>query len=462
MNKLLLFLLAGFPAVAGPTFYKDVLPILQQHCQSCHRAGEMAPMALETYQQVRPFAAAIRTVTSNRTMPPWFANEAANEFANEPANEPADPCCRRFSNDPSLTPDQIATLSAWADAHAPAGNPHDAPPPVRWTEGWNIDQPDVVLQMPKPKSIPASGDIPYQYIILPTHFKEDRWVRMSEIRPGNRMVVHHAVAYIRDPASTWLRGAPAGVPFSADDLPTAALRHDAMWTTSDILLVYAPGSLPDQWPAGFAKLVPAGSDIVLQMHYTTHGHATEAQRASGARFAPLEDRTSIGLVFSKEPPRKRVLTLQLTNDRFLIPPGDPDHRVEVHGSLPNDALLLSFFPHMHLRGKTFEYNILEPGGRIRTLLRIPHYDFYWQLSYRLRNPIPLNAGTVLQAVATFDNSKKNPHNPDPDSAVTWGEQTWAEMMVGFFDVAVDPSIDKRQFFIRGGTLPARTSAAPHP
>jgi hypothetical protein len=173
------------------------------------------------------------------------------------------------------------------------------------------------------------------------------------------------------------------------------------------------------------------------MHYTTHGHATE-------------DRTSIGLVFAKRTPKKRVLTLQLTNDRFLIPPGDPDHRVEVHGTLPNDALLLSFFSHMHLRGKTFEYNILEPGARVETLLRIPHYDFYWQLSYRLAQPIELKAGTTLQAVATFDNSKNNPHNPDPDSAVTWGEQTWAEMMVGFFDVAVDPVIDKQRFFIRTG------------
>ncbi len=289
--------------------------------------------------------------------------------------------------------------------------------------------------MPVAKRIPASGDVPYQYIILPTHFKQDRWVRMSEIRPSNRMVVHHAVAYIRDPESQWLRGAPVGVPFSADDLPTQALRREAMFTISDILLVYAPGSLPDRWPQGFAKLVPAGSDIVLQMHYTTHNRATE-------------DRTSVGLVFSKQPPRKRVLTLQLTNSSFLIPPGDPDHRVEVHGSIPNDALLLSFFPHMHLRGKTFEYNLIEPGGRVRTLLRIPHYNFYWQLSYRLAQPIPLKAGAILQAVATFDNSKNNPHNPDPDSAVTWGDQTWAEMMVGFFDVAVAPSIDKQKFFVR--------------
>jgi hypothetical protein len=297
--------------------------------------------------------------------------------------------------------------------------------------------------MPVAKQIPARGDVPYQYIIIPTHFKEDRWVRMSEIRPSNRMVVHHAVAYIRDPRSSWLRGAPVGVSFSADDLPTEKMRRDAMWTTSDILLVYAPGSLPDQWPDGFAKLVPAGSDIVLQMHYTTHGHATQ-------------DTTSVGLVFSKDAPRKRVLTLQLTNDRFLIPPGDPDHRVEVRGTLPNEALLLSFFPHMHLRGKSFEYNILEPRGGVKTLLRIPHYDFYWQLSYRLAEPIAIAAGTTLQAVATFDNSKNNPHNPDPDSAVTWGEQAWAEMMVGFFDVAVDPQMDKPRFFIRTGKQPVRS------
>ncbi|HSU33530.1 MAG TPA: hypothetical protein VLJ11_20040 [Bryobacteraceae bacterium] len=407
--------------VHSPTFYKDVLPILQERCQGCHRQGEMAPMPLETYLQTKPHARAIEQVTRDKKMPPWFA----------------DPHFGRFANDPSLTADQISTLAAWADAHAPAGDPHNAPPPVHWTTGWNIDKPDVVLQMPRAKEIPASGDVPYQYVIIPTHFKQDRWVRMSEIRPSNRMVVHHAVAYVRDPKSEWLRGAPVGIPFSADDLPTESQRRDAMWTTSDILLVYAPGSLPDAWPDGFAKFVPAGSDIVLQMHYTTHGMKTE-------------DQTRIGLVFSKEPPRKRVLTLQLTNDRFLIPPGDPDHRVEVHGSIPNDALLLSFFPHMHLRGKTFEYNILKPGGRVRTLLRIPHYNFYWQLSYRLQDPLPLKAGTVLQAVATFDNSKNNPHNPDPDSAVTWGEQTWAEMMVGFFDVAVDPSVDKQEFFVRAG------------
>ena len=379
----------------------------------------MAPMPLETYLQVKPLAAAVHRVTAARRMPPWFA----------------DPCCGHFASDPSLSEAEKATLADWEAQGAPEGDRKDAGAPAQRTAGWNIDTPDLVLRMPTAKKLPATGDVPYQYIILPTGLREDHWVRMSEIRPSNRMAVHHAVAYIRPPGSLWLKGAPIGQPFSADDLPTPELRRDAMWTTSDILLVYAPGSTPDSWPDGFAKRVPAGSDIVLQMHYTSHGH-------------PSDDQTRVGLVFSKKPPAKQVMTLQLTNDSFTIPPGEPNQRVEVHGTLPNDALLLSFFPHMHLRGKSFEYNIVELHGRIRTLLRIPHYDFFWQLSYRLAEPIPLHAGTVLQAVATFDNSKSNLHNPDPSATVRWGEQTWAEMMVGFFDVAVDPSVDKERFFMR--------------
>lgn len=375
-------------------------------------------MPLQTYKQVRPYAAAIREQTSMRKMPPWFA----------------DPCCGKFSNNPSLSETEIEAIANWVRAGAPEGGP-GITRAKSWNAEWQIESPDAVLTMPIPKSLPATGDVPYQEVIIPTHFEKDRWVRMTEIRPSNRAVVHHAVAYIRPPGSAWLQGAPVGVPFTADALPTAKLRRDAMWTDSDILLTYAPGSSPDAWPEGFAKLVPAGSDIVLQMHYTTNGQATE-------------DQTTIAVVFLKTPPLKRVLTLQLTNDKFEIPPGDPAYRVEVHGSIPNDALLLGFFPHMHYRGKTFEYNLVQMGGRVRTLLRIPHYDFFWQLSYRLQEPIALKAGAILQAVATFDNSANNPHNPDPAATVHWGEQTWAEMMVGFFDVAVEPGIDKQRFFVR--------------
>jgi len=408
-------------ATGPPTFYRDILPILLQRCQSCHRPGEIAPMPFVTYSETRPFAGAIAADASARKMPPWFA----------------DPSVGHFSNDPSLSAGEIKTLVDWAKANAPEGSRGDAPAARHFAEGWNIPQPDRVVSMPKPVAIPAEGDVEYTYEIVPTGFARDTWVQMSEIRPSSRENVHHAVVYIRPPDSPWLRHAPVGTPFTASDMTNEQDRHDTHTTKADILLVYAPGSSPDNWPQGMAKLIPAGSDLVFQMHYTTHGRATS-------------DQTSIGLVFAKRAPAKRVLTLQLTNSSFVIPPGVDDYRVEVHGSMPNDALLLSFFPHMHLRGKTFAYNILHADGSIEPLLRV-NYDFYWQLSYRLAQPLPLRAGTVLQAVATFDNSKNNPHNPNPDAAVYWGDQTYDEMMVGFFDVAVPASVDKTHFFIRGNS-----------
>jgi hypothetical protein len=400
------------------SFYKDVLPILQDHCQSCHRPGQIAPLPLVTYPQVRAKAKSIAQMVRSKKMPPWFA----------------DPKYGHFSNDPSLTSEQIETITQWADSGTPAGDPRDAPPIKQWTEGWNIPQPDRVVAMPKPVSIPARGDVEYTYEIVPTGFTEDKWVRMSEVRPSSRSNVHHAVVYIRPPDSTWLRGAPLNTPFTATTLGDPHLQHEAHWTDSDMLLVYAPGSSPDQWPEGMAKFVPAGSDLVFQMHYTTNGRATR-------------DQTAVGMVFAKAPPAQRVITLQLTNDHFSIPPETDDYRVEAWGTLPNDATLLSFFPHMHLRGKRFEYNISTGPGNLETLLRV-NYDFYWQLSYRLSTPRPLKAGTRIQAVAWYDNSRKNPHNPDPTATVTWGDQTYEEMMVGFFDIAVPRSVDKWQYFIR--------------
>jgi hypothetical protein len=408
------------------TFYRDVLPILQQHCQTCHRAGGIAPMALVTLEQARPFAEAIRGSTRNKSMPPWFA----------------DPSVGRFSNDPSLNAQEILKLAAWAYAKAPAGDAVDAPAPVPWAAGWSIPEPDFVLRMPQGVALPPSGDVEYTYEIVPTHFTEGRWVQMCEVLPSQRANVHHAVVYVRPPNSKWLGHAPVGVPFTASSLSDPEDRRGAQWTDSDVLLVYAPGSAPDMWPGTMAKFVPAGSDLVLQMHYTTNGKAAV-------------DQTSVGLIFSKTQPQQRVLTLQLTNDHFVIPPGAPDYRVEARGTLPNDATLLSFFPHMHLRGKRFEYNILRPGEpqngipamEIEPLLRV-NYHFHWQMSYRLASPRFLKAGTELQAVGWFDNSKNNPHNPDPDAAVRWGEQTYDEMMVGFFDVAVDAKLDKASYFIR--------------
>jgi hypothetical protein len=403
---------------AAPTFYKDVLPILQTHCQSCHRPREIAPMPLVTYEEVRHWSSAIQQAAETKKMPPWFA----------------DPRYGRFANDPSLSAEEIGTLARWAEANAPPGDPHSGPPIRTWTSGWNIPEPDQIVKMPRPAFVPARGDVDYTYEIVPTNFTEDKWVQMSEIRPEHRENVHHAVVYVRPPGSSWLRHAPVGVPFTASTLSDPQDRRDAEFTTSDILLVYAPGSSPDEWPDGMAKFIPKGSDLVFQMHYVTRGQSAA-------------DQTAIGLVFAKQTPTRRVLTLQLTNSSFLIPPGVDDYRVEVHGTLPNDALLLSFFPHMHLRGKRFEYNIVDSAGRTDPLLRV-NYDFYWQLSYRLATPRFLKAGTELQAVGWYDNSRKNPHNPDPDVAVRWGDQTYDEMMVGFFDVAVAAGLDKQQYFIR--------------
>lgn len=383
-------------------------------------------MAFESYEQTRPYAGAIRRAVTEKSMPPWFA----------------DPDVGHFANDPSLNAAEIATLAAWAEANAPAGEEKDAPPPRVWAEGWSIPQPELVLKMPKSVPLPATGTIEYTYEIVPTHFAEDRWVEMAEVLPGLPANVHHAVVYIRPPDSNWLRHAPVSIPFTASTLRDPQDRRDAHWTDSDILLVYAPGSSPDEWPASMAKFIPAGSDVVFQMHYTTNGHTGS-------------DQTSLGLIFLKQAPAQRVLTLQLTNDHFVIPPGDANYRVEARGTLPNDATLLSFMPHMHLRGKRFEYNLVHRNGaatgkpaiEIEPLLRV-NYHFHWQMSYRLAEPRFCKAGTELLAVAWYDNSEKNPHNPDARAAVRWGEQTDEEMMVGFFDVAVPAWMDKQRFFLR--------------
>jgi Copper type II ascorbate-dependent monooxygenase, C-terminal domain len=402
----------------APTFYRDVLPILQKHCQVCHRSGGIAPISFESYDRVARKADKIADAVTSGKMPPWFA----------------DPKIGHFSNDPSLSAAEIETLTSWAGDGAPAGDSQDAPPPLNWSGSWNIPQPDIAFKMPVPVEIPAQGEIEYNYEIIPTGFKTGKWIQMSQVLPSSPQNVHHAVVYVRPPDSKWLRGAPVGKPFTASTLSDKKLKDDAQWTDSDVLLVYAPGSSPDFWPASMAKFIPAGSDLVFQIHYTTNGHASS-------------DQSSIGLVFSNTPPPQRVLTLQLTNDSFEIPPGADDYRVEVHGSLPNDCILLSFFPHMHLRGKRFEYNIVHKDGSFEPLLRV-NYHFHWQMSYRLAEPLPLKAGTILQAVAWFDNSARNEHNPDPKQTVRWGDQTSDEMMVGFFDVAVASNLDKQHFFIR--------------
>ena len=323
------------PPAATPTFYRDVAPILQQHCEICHRAGGIAPMPLQTYSQAK---------TLRRRNRRLYKKQIDAAMVRRPRHRP-------FLQRSLAHSEQIATLSRMVRRRRSRRRlEKDAPPPIHWSECWTIAQPDQIFPMTRGVAIPKDGDVDYTYEIVPTHFTEDRWIQSVEVLPSLRGNVHHAVVYVRPPNAHWLEHAPVGVPFTADELTDPDDRRGAHWTDADVLLVYAPGSSPDEFPPTMAKFVPAGSDLVFQMHYTTNGHAGT-------------DTTRVGMRFAKTPPPKRVLTLQLTNDHFVIPPGAPDYRVEARGTLPNDALLLSLFPHMHLRGKRFEYNIVHPIQR---------------------------------------------------------------------------------------------------
>jgi hypothetical protein len=396
------------------TFTKDVAPVLQKNCQGCHRPGEAAPFSLLTYEQARPWAKAMKEAALLKKMPPWFA----------------DPHYGSFSNDRSLTQKEIDTLVAWSDAGAPQGDPKDMPPPASFVEGWRIPKPDVVFAMPNTFEIPAAGTVEYQYIVVPSGFTEDKWVRFSEARPGNRQLVHHIIAFIREPGSKWLKDAQPGVPFVPKKKDG---EKDEGGRAGDFLAGYAPGTMPVELAPGQAKLVKAGSDIVFQMHYTANGHAGT-------------DRSKVGVVFATEPPKERVFTLAAGKGDFKIPPGDPNYRVDSEFEMGTQVKLIGMLPHMHLRGKDFEYRLVYPTGEKETILSVPHYSFSWQLSYYPAKPIVLPKGTRIECTAHYDNSPNNPSNPDATKEVTWGDQSWDEMMIGFFDVAYDAKMPLKNLF----------------
>ncbi len=397
-------------------FTKDVAPVLQARCQECHRPGEAAPFSLLTYEQARPWAKAIKAAVLQGKMPPWFA----------------DPHYGKFSNDRSLLKSEIDTLVAWVDAGAPRGDAKDMPPPREFANGWTIPNPDAVIELPTPFEIPASGVLEYQHILIPAPFKTDQWVQMAEARPTDRSHVHHIIAFIREPGSKWLKDAKPGIPF----VPEKGKENENTDTSelpSDFLVGYAPGQPPERFEPGQAKLIRAGSDIILQVHYTTDGKASA-------------DRSRIGLVFAKEPPAKRVFTVSATNGKFKIPAGDPNYRVDAEFELGTNVMLYGLHPHMHGRGKDFEYRVKYPGGKTRTLLSVPNYRATWQLWYDLAEPIALPKGTKIECTAHFDNSPNNALNADPTKDVVWGDQSWDEMMVGFFNVVFDAKMPLRDLF----------------
>ncbi len=429
LRFLALTLTASICAVAGsvsstPTYYKDIAPVLQNRCQECHRPGEVAPMSFMSYDQVRPWAKAIKTAVLTKKMPPWFA----------------DPHYGNFSNDRSLSQAEIDTLISWVDGGATEGDPKDAPKPREFAEGWQIGQPDLILQMPQAVDIPATGVVDYTYVVIPTGFTEEKWVQFAEARPDARSAMHHIIAFLRPPGSRWLKDAKPGVPFVPERWGAArqASEADAKKPPNpgdlgdqlpgELLVGFAPGLPPTQCKPGDAKLVKAGSDIILQLHYTPNGKATT-------------DRSRIGLIFAKEPPQRRVMTMNAMNVFLKIPPGDPNYEAHAHATLPQDVTLVNMMPHMHLRGKDFLYKAVFPTGETQTLLNVPHYDFNWQLAYVEQDELLLPKGTRIECTAHYDNSPNNPANPDPTKEVRWGDQTWEEMMMGWFDVSFDAKTD---------------------
>ena len=388
---------------AAPTFTKDIAPILYRNCTACHRPGEIAPMSLLTYEDARPYAKAIRDDVSEGHMPPWHADAAHGTFLNE----------RR------LTGTEKETLLEWANNGAPKGDPKDLPPAPSYVEGWAIGKPDAVFEMAEDYTVPAEGVIQYEYFYIPTNFTEPKWVQAIEVRPGNRTVVHHVLVYYRAAPDMQRTNVLQFNPETAR-LPaerTAGIRLNAPkpgMPPRRLLASYAPGTNPQEAPKGAAFRLEAGGVIELQMHYTTNGE-------------PGTDRTKVGLVFAKEPNPREVRVSQFVNGTFTLPAGAPDVAVNAEVGFLQDVTIWGLFPHTHLRGKKWRYELQLPDGTKKTILDVPRYDFNWQTYYMFRDPLQVPKGAKIVSTAWFDNSTANKWNPDAKVDVKWGDQTWEEM-----------------------------------
>lgn len=368
------------------TYSRDIAPILNANCVFCHREGQIGPFTLKNYDEVAGWADMIAEVVSANRMPPWHA----------------DPKHGKFSNEARLSDREKELIAKWVAAGAPEGDAKDLPEPPQFTDGWMIPKPDQVIAMnDKPFEVPASGVVDYQHFIVDPGWKEDKWISAIEARPGNPSVVHHILIFVRAPGQN-------GGGIGGDN---------------DFLGAYAPGYGEVPLPAGQARFVPAGSRLVFQLHYTPNG-------------SPQKDLSKIGIVFADpKTVKQEVIVSSAINAVFQIPPGEPNQEARGRYVFKRDTNLLSLMPHMHLRGKDFEYTAKYPDGKREVLLSVPHYDFGWQTTYRFAEPKFMPRGTVLECVAHFDNSENNLNNPDPTATVTWGDQTFEEMMIGFFEAA---------------------------
>ena len=413
---------AAKPKADVPTFNRDIAPILYANCTTCHRPGEIAPMSLLTYEDARPWAKAMRDEVGAGVMPPWHA----------------DPQIGHFKNERRLTDEQRDLIVRWANGGAPRGNPSDLPPLPQYTEGWTIGEPDLVLNMPVEYRVPADGFVEYEYIEIPTNLTEDRWVQAFEVRPGNREVVHHVIAYARPPRPerrpAAFRAAPGmdvpagqtGGPKEPEGQKRArgASLFPAPRTLGASIGGFAPGTSAAVYEPGTAFLLRAGSIIVLQMHYTATGE-------------PQVDRTRVGLKFAAAPPVEELRMTALANGSLRIPPGSSDYSISAEMTAIEDVTVRQILPHTHLRGKKWEYSVIYPDGRSEVILSVPRYDFNWQTSYIFATPLKLPKGTRLRAIAHYDNSAANRSNPDPKVEVTWGDQTWEEMMFSSVIFSID-------------------------
>jgi peroxiredoxin len=378
------------------TYSQHVAKILNARCVECHRPGEIGPFSLTNYSEAVGWAEMIREVTQERRMPPWHA----------------DPKHGKFRNDASLSSEELDLIQRWVDGGAPEGDAVDLPEPPKFAEGWRIGKPDQVFFISdKPHPVPASGEVRYQYYEVDPGFKEDTWIQAAECRPGNREVVHHIIVAVKPPQGR------------------RAIQGEIH---SEFLTATAPGARPMILPEGLAKFIPAGSKLIFQMHYTPNGKATT-------------DRSSVGFVYADpKKVKKQVGTDKAANDRLSIPPGAEAHPVSATHKFDRDMDLLAMFPHMHLRGKAFKYTAIYPDGQREVLLDVPAYDFNWQNGYELTEPKRIPAGTTMLCEAQYDNSANNWANPDPKKTVRWGDQTWEEMMIGYFDVvSVDQDLTKQ-------------------
>lgn len=368
------------------TFTRDVAPLLWKNCYECHRTGEIGPFDISDYEDLQGWGEMIVEVMDQKRMPPWHA----------------DPMHGSFKNERKLPEGMLEVVRKWVDEGMPYGNPADLPEKPKFVEGWRLPKaPDFVIEMrSKPYRVPAEGVVDYQYFVVDPGFTEDKWVSASQIIPGAPSVVHHAIVFVRPP-------------------------DDGEFIGIGWLNAYVPGQKPVIYPEGYARRIPAGSKLVFQMHYTPSG--TEAF-----------DISKIGLNFvSADQVDHQIFTTIAIDQDFEIPPNVKDHIVKADmWSVDGSAKLLAISPHMHLRGKSFDVVGKKLSGDQQVILRVPHYDFNWQHTYELTQPLTIGDFERISIAAGFDNSKDNPFNPNSDEYVMWGDQTWEEMALGYFDVAI--------------------------